>query len=100
MVAGICQTIRHPARRLTYQEACDLAGRAESTGSAAGVLIDLRETRDTTVGALARLVVLRRDLLRRGCDLRITGLCGRARILYEVNHLAALLPSAGETAAG
>ena len=93
MVAGACRIITHAADRLTYAEACRLAGQAADCGTAATVRIELERTTDTTMGALARLVVLRRQLLRRGVELRITGLHGRARALYEVNGLAGLLPT-------
>ena len=55
--------------------------------------LDLSACCDTTTPALAQLVVVRRGLLRWGCDLVITGLHGRARCIYEVNHLQTVLPS-------
>ncbi len=55
--------------------------------------LDLSACSDTTTPALAQLVVVRRDLLRSGCDLIITGLHGRARSIYEVNQLQTVLPT-------
>ena len=94
MVARQCVTIRHAAARLTYRQACELAATACRGPGALDVLIDLRQTTETTTGALARLVVLRLELRQHGRDLRITGLRGRARAVYEVNGMRAFLPMA------
>ena len=57
------------------------------------VVIDLSRAGDATTAAFAALVLLRRDLLRRGRDLRLTGLSGRTHQIYSVNRLNAVLPT-------
>jgi anti-anti-sigma regulatory factor len=56
------------------------------------VVIDLSVADDATTSAFARLVLLRRELLRMGCDLRIKGLRDRAARLYQVSRLDSVLP--------
>ncbi|HMB96014.1 MAG TPA: STAS domain-containing protein [Tepidisphaeraceae bacterium] len=56
------------------------------------VVIDLSRADDATTSAFARLVLLRRELLRRGRDLRLVGLRDRVQKVYEVNRLASVLP--------
>jgi len=58
------------------------------------VVIDLSVADDATTSAFARLVLLRRELLRKGCDLRLKGLRDRAARLYEVSRLSSVLPLA------
>jgi ABC-type transporter Mla MlaB component len=57
------------------------------------VTIDLSQAEEATTSAFARLVLLRRELLRRGCDLRLVGLRDRVQKLYKVNRLDDVLPS-------
>lgn len=64
-------------------------------GSARTVTIDLSSADDATTSAFARLVLLRRELLRRGGDLRLCGLRCRAARLYQVSRLDHVLPLAG-----
>ena len=56
------------------------------------VVFDLAMTEDATTAAFARLVLLRRDLLRDGRDLRLCGLTRRTANLWRINRLAAVLP--------
>jgi anti-anti-sigma regulatory factor len=58
------------------------------------VVIDLSVAEDATTSAFARLVLLRRELLRQGSDLRLRGLRDRAARLYEVSRLNSVLPLA------
>jgi ABC-type transporter Mla MlaB component len=58
------------------------------------VVIDLSVADDATTSAFARLVLLRRELLRLGSDLRLRGLRDRAARLYEVSRLDSVLPRA------
>jgi hypothetical protein len=77
--------------QFTHREACrvcDAAVRAR----AHTVIVDLAAARDATTSAFARLVLLRRRLLRCGRDLRIKGLSDRAARLYEVSRLDLILP--------
>jgi hypothetical protein len=92
MVATNSMTVVHESDRLSYADACEIARRVRSSGGLGIVRLDLTRTCDTETGALARLVVLRRDLRRAGGDLCIVGLRGRANALYEINRMSAWLP--------
>jgi hypothetical protein len=59
------------------------------------VVIDLRRAVDATTSAFAQLVLLRRELLRSGRDLRLDGLHARAAHVYHVNRLDHVLPCHG-----
>jgi ABC-type transporter Mla MlaB component len=98
MVALNNGIVRTDASLLDYPVACDLAARLSPDGPEGLIYLDLRHTPSTTTGALARLIFLRRDLLKSGRDLRIVGLNGRARALYEVYGLAEALPCAQQAA--
>jgi hypothetical protein len=56
------------------------------------IFLDFTNCSDTSTAALAQLVAIRRRLLHLGRDLVITGLHGRARGVYEINRLQAVLP--------
>jgi ABC-type transporter Mla MlaB component len=90
MVAENRLTIRHETSRFSYLDACRAAERVHSA-PAATVLVDLAGISRTTTGALARLVVLRRQLLDSGRDLRVLGLQGQPRALCEFLKLTRLL---------
>lgn len=92
MVAANSVTIRHEASQLTHADACEIAARASESRLSGMVYVSLNRTSCTTTAALARLILLRRRLLAGGRDLRIVGLVGRARSLYEVSRLTNLLP--------
>jgi len=92
MVAVNARTIRFEASCLTYRDACLIARRAGRGATGRCVHLHLDATVQTSTAALARLVLLRRELLRRGRDLRIVGLRGRARALYDISRLDRLLP--------
>ena len=79
------------AADLTHQEAARLAGLALG-GSAHTVILDLSRCFHACTAAFARLVILRRDLLKRGRDLRIAGLHRRPAQLFEVHRLQGVLP--------
>jgi ABC-type transporter Mla MlaB component len=81
------------SERFSHEEACRVWRDALSDPDAAStVVIDLRNAREVTTAAFARLVLLRRRLRANGRDLRLTNLRGRAENLYEVNRLASVLP--------
>jgi hypothetical protein len=91
-MVGSEMVMTYQAERLSYEDACSLS-RSVLAGSGQGqVSLEMDQVRDTTTAALARLVLLRRDLLRSGRDLRVLGLRGRAELLYEVNRLHDILP--------
>ena len=81
--------------RLSHGEACRIAARALGEGRRAKtVIIDMKNALDATTSAFARLVLLRRLLLKTGRDLRLTNLRDRAASLYHINRLAGVLPCA------
>jgi len=92
MVAGNIKTITFEHADLSYSGACEISNRASDVRSGANIRIELDRVVDTTTAALARLVLLRRDLRRAGRDLRIAGLHGQPKELYEFNRMASLLP--------
>jgi anti-anti-sigma regulatory factor len=67
-------------------------------GRSARVVIDFRHAPDATTAAFAALVLLRRQLLAQGRDLRLEGLGGRAYQVYCVNRLETVLPQVKEQA--
>ena len=77
---------------LSHQEACRIANVAMEDGRAQTIIVDLKNVLDATTSAFARLVVLRRLLLRNGRDLRLINLGSRAASLYQINRLAGVLP--------
>ena len=106
-----CATSVRAPRCLTYEDAAaigkvvlSLARDADAPCEDNAIALDRRQPKrrfcidfsgclDTTMQALAQLVVLRRHLLGLGCDLTMTGLQGRARSVYDVNRLQAVLPT-------
>jgi anti-anti-sigma factor len=71
-------------------DAALLAAKAHPRGG--NVVIDMSGVEDMTTSALARLVLLRRELRRQGRDLKLIGLRSRAEKLYQINRLALVLP--------
>ena len=94
MVLGNVSAIRHGADRLGAADATRIAEQVWRLARAKMVLIDLRGTTRATTAALARLILLRRRLLKCGRDLRIMGLGGRADALYHITRMENLLPRA------
>ena len=79
-------------RRFSYKDANEIARRASANRDWRTVLVDLAPAMEATTAGLARLVGLRRELCSSGRDLRIVGLHGRAKDLYQVCHLSDVLP--------
>jgi len=92
MVSRQVTTIRHERPSFSYADAVHVDRDIPSGARYGEVLVDFQHTTDTTLAALARLVVLRRQLRRGGGELRIHGLEGRADRLFEVHRLGELLP--------
>ncbi len=85
--------MRRPARcPLAHPEADIAAQPVAANPNGSVVVIDLSESRDTTTTTFARLVVRRQELLAQGRDLRLVGLKGRTKRLYEICRLQRLLP--------
>jgi len=92
MVAGNSSTISHHARQLSYEDACEIARTVLRDFRCRTTCLGLEEVAETSTAALAKLVALRRDLIKLGRDLRIVGLRGQANTLYEVARMGGLLP--------
>jgi hypothetical protein len=82
------------SQSLSHAEACQIAHAAMGQGRARTVIVDLKNVVDATTSAFARLVLLRRFLLKTGRDLRLINLRDRAANVYQVNRLAGVLPCA------
>lgn len=91
-MSGGTVTVKYPFRRLSYRDACRLAVRLTRHDRGELIVLDLANTGHTTTAALARLVALRRDLLKIGRDIWIVGLVGQANHLYELTLMHHLLP--------
>ena len=90
MVASPTITFRS-CQRLSHVEASRLADSAMNCG-AHTIILDLSRCLEATTPALARLVLLRRELLAAGRDFRIGGLRGQPAKLLEVHRLEKVLP--------
>lgn len=78
--------------RFSHADACEIEGMIRSS-LARTIVIDLQHVAESTTSAFARLVVLRRALIKAGRDLRLINLRSRAAGLYEINRLWNVLPS-------
>jgi anti-anti-sigma regulatory factor len=82
------------SKSLSHSEACDIAHLALRERRARTVIVDMKNVFDATTSAFARLVLLRRRLLKAGRDLRLINLHDRTANVYQVNRLAGVLPCA------
>jgi anti-anti-sigma regulatory factor len=78
--------------RLTHSGAEALCQKIREAGSPRVIVVDLRKVEDITTAALAKLVLLRRELLRDGRDLRLKGLHSRAASVWRISKLSSVLP--------
>jgi hypothetical protein len=85
--------IVHDAANFSHPDACRIFDLAMRRGEAQTVVVDLKRAEHATTSAFARLVLLRRSLLRRGRDLRLVGLRGGTARVYEINRLGNVLPT-------
>ena len=92
MIATIYSTRTYEENNFSYDNACQTAQRVMVSNNDRIARINFEGVTATTTSALARLILLRRHLLESGRDLRIVGLDGRAKALYEVNKLQGVLP--------
>lgn len=91
--SGPCgAAVRHDGVRLSCGDVRQIRSCVLTRPDARLVCIHLERIRDTTLGALAGLVQLRRQLLKSGRDLRLVGLRGRAEGLHALYRLADTLP--------
>lgn len=85
-------TILAVTNRLSHHAACRLANLALSSAAPHAIVIDMSRCVEATTAGFARLVLLRRELLRAGRDVRLAGLKGQPGQLFEVHRLAGVLP--------
>lgn len=85
-------TITYRGKLFSYDDACEIAEKARTANGNKITCIKFEGVTDTTTSALARLILLRRNLLESGRDLQIVGLSGHARALYEIDELELVLP--------
>jgi anti-anti-sigma regulatory factor len=79
-------------KELSHQAAEDLCSLVTAHEFGRTVVLDLNATENASTAAFARLVLLRRDLLKKGRDLRLSGLRDRAASIYRISKLNAVLP--------
>ena len=82
------------AYRFTHLDAQWISKAALQIRQQHTVIVDLSRAEDATTSAFARLVLLRRELLSRGRDLRLVGLHDRVKQMYQINRLDLVLPLA------
>ncbi len=82
------------ADSLSHGEACRIADFVLGQKAVRTIIIDLKNAAEVTTSAFARLVLLRRLLLKTGRDLRLANLRDRAMSLYQINRLGLVLPCA------
>ena len=87
-------TIVHDADAFLHEDADQLSRWVARGNAARKIIIDLSRVEQASTSAFARLVLLRRALLKAGRDLRLINLRAQALGLYELNRLADVLPSA------
>lgn len=74
---------------LTYQRACELASTVGETAQT--MVLDVTNVEDIESSAIARLLILKETLRRRGGDLHLIGLHARAKARLELYRLDAML---------
>jgi anti-anti-sigma regulatory factor len=87
-------TIVADCASFSHQDADAVSRLAIAKGNAKRVVIDMAMAHIATTSAFARLVLLRRSLLKTGRDLRLVHLHDQVASLYEMFRLAEVLPSA------
>jgi len=90
MVPTTCLVLR-PGERFSEYEAGRLAQLARTCG-ARDVIVDMGRVLEATLPALARLVLMRRELTQRGRDMRLAAVRGQPARLMENHRLQAILP--------
>jgi len=89
--AATCLITVH-ASHFSHAVADEIAKWVLRRETAKTVVIDLSQASDASTAAFARLVLLRRHLLRRGRDVMVCGLRDRAQWVYVISRLTTVLP--------
>lgn len=90
MVPTTCLVLR-AGERFSEFEAGRLAELVRRC-SACDVIVDMGRVLEATLPALARLVLMRRELTQRGSDMRLAAVRGQPARLIENHRLQAILP--------
>jgi anti-anti-sigma regulatory factor len=77
---------------LSHTGAEEICSEIRHAWPARTVIVDLRRVNDITTAAFAKLVLLRRELLRSGRDLRLKGLHSRVASVWRISKLGSILP--------
>ena len=85
-------TIVPEAGAFSHADADRLSRMATRTCTARRIVIDMARAHEATTSAFARLVLLRRSLLKAGRDLKLINLRDQPAGLYEVHRLEGVLP--------
>lgn len=80
-------------KSLSHQAAEELCEQVRLLRNGKTVVVDLKHIEDASTAAFARLVLLRRDLLKGGRDLRLCGLHDRAESIWRISRLSSVLPA-------
>jgi len=92
MVADNCLMVVPSGECFSHAEATRITKRISAEDGPKVVYLNLDRITETSTAALAQLILLRRQLLRCAGDLRLVGLHGPPKCLYEVNRLNKVLP--------
>ena len=92
MVQGNITRLIFSHERLGHADVLGFGREILTNAAGKVVVLDLRETQETTTAALAGLILLRRRQIKDGGDLLLLGLGGKAQYLYEILRLAKILP--------
>lgn len=85
--------ILHRRPTLLHSDAQKIERAAQWCGRfARTIVLDMSRVNETSTDAFADLILIRRRLLRRGRDLKLTNLRDRPARLYEINRLREILP--------
>jgi ABC-type transporter Mla MlaB component len=86
--------ISYDKDQLTCDDARDLASTLIDTAEIGAYCLNCHLITECSTAALALLIRLRINLIKRGGELFLTGLRDRMRNLYEVHRMECLLPQA------
>ena len=91
MVSRARHFVSEAGRILGYHD-LDILARTVRKQQSLDVVVDMSNTESATTAGLARLVVLRRELLTAGGNLRLQHLHGQPLMLHRITRLNRILP--------
>ncbi len=78
--------------KMSHQTVEDLCRVIRSSQSDRTVVVDMQNVEDASTAAFAKLVLLRRELLGAGRDLRLKGMRTRVASIWRISRLSTVLP--------